>query len=137
MLCRLEFQVNRYHHEYAFVFPDVKVIQVDISSEEIGNNVPATVGLVGDVRAIAGQLTDALVATRWKFSPDSPWWTELKAKVHFCLCLCSFRVWVLAFTGTLLDVITVLRCAHTHFPNVACACCLILALHDATITFTA
>ncbi len=60
---------------------DVKVIQVDISSEEIGNNVPATVGLVGDVRAISSQLADAVTAARWKFPQDSAWWTELRAKV--------------------------------------------------------
>jgi len=39
--------------------PDVKVIQVDIEASEIGNAVPAAVGLVGDAKAVARQLLDA------------------------------------------------------------------------------
>jgi 2-hydroxyacyl-CoA lyase 1 len=60
---------------------DVKVIQVDISAEEIGNNVPASVGLVGDVKAISAQLADAVVASKWQFSSSCPWWNDLRAKV--------------------------------------------------------
>ena len=41
---------------------DVKTIQIDIHGEEIGRNVPAEVGLVGDVKAIVGQLNEALEA---------------------------------------------------------------------------
>ena len=33
---------------------DVKTIQIDIDAEEIGRNVPAEVGLVGDIKAIVG-----------------------------------------------------------------------------------
>jgi 2-hydroxyacyl-CoA lyase 1 len=63
------------------VSPDVKVVQVDISAEEIGNNVPAAVGLVGDVKAVSAQLADAVIASKWKFAPTSAWWTDLRAKV--------------------------------------------------------
>ena len=53
--------------------PDVKVIQLDIEPEEIGTNVPAEVGLVGDARAILGQLNAALDAEPWAYPSDTPW----------------------------------------------------------------
>jgi 2-hydroxyacyl-CoA lyase 1 len=39
---------------------DVKVIQLDIAAEEIGHNKPTEVALVGDGKAIVGQLNQAL-----------------------------------------------------------------------------
>ena len=39
--------------------PDVRVIQVEIEPSEIGNSVAAAVGLVGDARAVSGQLLEA------------------------------------------------------------------------------
>jgi 2-hydroxyacyl-CoA lyase 1 len=39
--------------------PDVKVIQIDIEPGEIGNSIPAAVGLVGDAKAVVRQLLDA------------------------------------------------------------------------------
>ena len=41
---------------------NVRVIQLDISPEAIGNNVPTEVALVGDGKAIVGQLNTALEA---------------------------------------------------------------------------
>jgi 2-hydroxyacyl-CoA lyase 1 len=59
----------------------VKTIQVDIHAEEIGRNVPAEVGLVGDIKAIAGQLNAALEADPFSYPSDTPWWQSLSAKV--------------------------------------------------------
>lgn len=59
----------------------VKTIQVDIHAEEIGRNVPAEVGLVGDIKAIAGQLNAALEADPFSYPSGTPWWQALSAKV--------------------------------------------------------
>lgn len=40
--------------------PDACYVQVDIDPTEIGRSVPARIGLVGDVRAVLGQLVSAL-----------------------------------------------------------------------------
>ena len=57
--------------------PDVKIVQLDIHPEEIGTNVPAEVGLVGDAKAIMGQLNSALEADPWSYAPETPWRQEL------------------------------------------------------------
>ena len=59
--------------------PDFKLVQVDIEAAEIGTNVPATVGLVGDAKMILGQMVDALDDSPVSFG-ESPWLTGLKAK---------------------------------------------------------
>jgi 2-hydroxyacyl-CoA lyase 1 len=61
---------------------DVRVIQLDISAEEIGTNVPAEVGLVGDGKAIVGQLNRALDARQWFYPKETPWRTVLKEKAE-------------------------------------------------------
>jgi 2-hydroxyacyl-CoA lyase 1 len=60
----------------------VKTIQVDIHAEEIGRNVPAEVGLVGDMRAVVGQLNAALEAEPFVFAADAPWRATLGKKVE-------------------------------------------------------
>jgi 2-hydroxyacyl-CoA lyase 1 len=60
---------------------DVKTIQVDIHAEEIGRNVPAEVGLVGDIQAVAGQLNAALEADPFTYPAETAWWTALAEKV--------------------------------------------------------
>ncbi|MBK7952288.1 MAG: oxalyl-CoA decarboxylase [Deltaproteobacteria bacterium] len=60
----------------------VKTIQIDIHGEEIGRNVPAEVGLVGDVRAVVGQLNAALAADPFRFAKDSAWRATLAEKVE-------------------------------------------------------
>jgi len=60
---------------------NVKTIQVDIHGEEIGRNVPAEVGLVGDIQAIVGQLNEALAAEPYTFAADAPWRAALGEKV--------------------------------------------------------
>jgi 2-hydroxyacyl-CoA lyase 1 len=62
--------------------PDVKVIQMDIDATEIGTNVPATVGLVGDGRAITAQLNTALDASPWQFGAENLWRSGLQNKME-------------------------------------------------------
>ena len=48
--------------------PDVRVIQLDISAEQLSTNVPTEVGLVGDGRAVMAQLNAVLRADAWYVS---------------------------------------------------------------------
>ncbi len=59
---------------------DVKVIQLDIAAEEIGHNKPTEVGLVGDGKAIVGQLNKALGSRQWFYPKDTPWRTAIAKK---------------------------------------------------------
>ena len=59
---------------------DVRVVQLDLNGEEIGVNVPAEVGLVGDAKATLGQLNDALDAEPWRFPDDSEWTQSVRAE---------------------------------------------------------
>src|SRR5215831_18877173 len=52
---------------------DVKVIQLDISAEEIGHNKATEVALVGDGKAIVGQLNQSLAGRQWFYPKDTPW----------------------------------------------------------------
>ena len=52
---------------------DVKVIQLDIAPEEIGHNKKTEVPLVGDGKAIVGQLNKALASRQWFYPKDAPW----------------------------------------------------------------
>jgi 2-hydroxyacyl-CoA lyase 1 len=52
---------------------DVKVIQLDIAPEEIGHNKKTEVPLVGDGKAIVGQLNKALASRQWFYPKDTPW----------------------------------------------------------------
>jgi 2-hydroxyacyl-CoA lyase 1 len=52
---------------------DVKVIQLDIAPEEIGHNKETEVALVGDGKAIVGQLNKALEGRQWFYPKDTPW----------------------------------------------------------------
>ncbi len=60
---------------------NVKTIQIDIHAEELGRNVPAEVGLCGDVKAVVGQLNAALDAEPFRFAADAPWRSVLGEKV--------------------------------------------------------
>ena len=52
---------------------DMKVIQLDIAPEEIGHNKKTEVPLVGDGKAIMGQLNQALASRQWFHPKDTPW----------------------------------------------------------------
>lgn len=60
--------------------PDVKIIQVDISAEELGkNNGDPALGVIGDIRAVTTQLADAL--GKWEYNTSSDYVKSLKASV--------------------------------------------------------
>ena len=61
---------------------NVRVIQLDISPEEIGTNVPAEVGLVGDAKAVMGQINAVLEQSPWSYPQETTWWTQLQAKAE-------------------------------------------------------
>ena len=52
---------------------DVKIIQLDISAEAIGTNRPTEIPLVGDGKAIMGQVNQALGNRQWFYPADTPW----------------------------------------------------------------
>jgi 2-hydroxyacyl-CoA lyase 1 len=58
----------------------VRIVQLDIAPEAIGNNVPAEVGLVGDGRAVVGQINKALETRQWFYPKDTPWRAAIAAK---------------------------------------------------------
>ncbi|MDA0364429.1 MAG: oxalyl-CoA decarboxylase [Chloroflexi bacterium] len=60
---------------------DVRVIQLDIAAEEIGTNVPAEVALVGDGKAIVGQLNAALEQAPWQYPVETTWRSQLQQKI--------------------------------------------------------
>jgi 2-hydroxyacyl-CoA lyase 1 len=51
----------------------VRIIQLDIAPEAIGNNAPTEVALVGDGKAIVGQLNKALENRQWFYPSDTAW----------------------------------------------------------------
>jgi len=59
--------------------PDVRIVQLDINPDEIGVNVPAEVGLVGDAKATLTQMLDVLEREPWQFPQDSEWIQSVKA----------------------------------------------------------
>ena len=61
---------------------DVRVVQMDISAEEIGTNVPTEVALVGDAKAITSQLNAVLEQNPWSYPQETTWWTGLSAKAE-------------------------------------------------------
>jgi 2-hydroxyacyl-CoA lyase 1 len=58
----------------------VRVIQLDISAESIGNNIPTEVGLVGDGKAIVGQLNKSLEDRQWFYPSDTDWHKAIAEK---------------------------------------------------------
>ncbi|XP_053323713.1 2-hydroxyacyl-CoA lyase 1 [Spea bombifrons] len=61
--------------------PDVKIIQVDICAEELGNNVRPAASLLGDIDAVTQQLLEHTRKTSWKYPSNSAWWEKLRAKI--------------------------------------------------------
>jgi 2-hydroxyacyl-CoA lyase 1 len=57
----------------------VRIVQLDIAAEAIGNNVPAEVALVGDGKAIVGQMNHALTARQWFYPADTKWRAAIAA----------------------------------------------------------
>ncbi|KAJ8004776.1 hypothetical protein DPEC_G00139830 [Dallia pectoralis] len=61
--------------------PHVKVIQVDLCPEEMGNNVRPAAALLGDIGAVVKQLLHHIRTDGWKYPADTKWWTTLKQKM--------------------------------------------------------
>ena len=61
---------------------NVRIVQLDISPEAISQNVPAEVALVGDGKAIVGQLNKALESRQWFYPKDTPWRAAIAAKAE-------------------------------------------------------
>jgi 2-hydroxyacyl-CoA lyase 1 len=61
--------------------PDVRVIQLDISAEQLSTNVATEVGLVGDGKAVMAQLNAALDAEPWSYPADTPWRSSIAEKI--------------------------------------------------------
>ncbi|KAE9413705.1 hypothetical protein Angca_007828 [Angiostrongylus cantonensis] len=58
----------------------VKIVQIDISSEEFHQNVPTMVALLGDI----GETLDSMISELedWRFSEHSNWMTELRENAN-------------------------------------------------------
>ncbi|KAM9310529.1 2-hydroxyacyl-CoA lyase 1 [Pholidichthys leucotaenia] len=61
--------------------PKVKIIQVDLCAEEMGNNVRPAVTLLGDVNAVVKQLLTCVHKDGWKYPSNTEWWSTLKKKI--------------------------------------------------------
>ena len=60
----------------------VRIVQLDIAPEAISQNVPAEVGLVGDGKAVMGQLNKAMESRQWFYPKDTPWRSVLLEKAQ-------------------------------------------------------
>lgn len=60
---------------------NVRIVQLDIAPEAIGNNVPTEVALVGDGKAVVGQLNKALERRQWFYPADTAWHAAITQKV--------------------------------------------------------
>lgn len=61
--------------------PHVKVIQVDLCAEEMGNNVKAGIALLGDIGAVVTQLLMCVREDGWKYPAKTEWWRMLSEKM--------------------------------------------------------
>ncbi|MES2563965.1 MAG: thiamine pyrophosphate-binding protein [Pseudomonadota bacterium] len=52
------------HWNASVINPQTRIIQVDIDAQEVGRNHPVEVGIVGDAKAVAQQLLDALSSAK-------------------------------------------------------------------------
>src|SRR2546430_6554973 len=59
---------------------NVRIIQLDIAPETIGQNAPTEVALVGDGKAIVAQLNSSLEKREWVYPKDTPWRTSIAEK---------------------------------------------------------
>ena len=60
---------------------DVKILQVDMAADQMGHNVPATVPLVGDGKAVMGQFLQALETQPYQYDPETPFRAGIAAKI--------------------------------------------------------
>ncbi len=82
-----EMDSNSWKRKYFFAIPPAKLIHVDINPYEIGKIYPVNVGMVGDARAVLGQLLEAAKSQTKPREPSdwvrgmqaqrADWWAEL------------------------------------------------------------
>ena len=65
--------------DYRVIRPETRIIQVDIDTQEIGRNYPVAVGITGDARAVAEQLTRALRESHPQRRANPAWRGEIAA----------------------------------------------------------
>ncbi|KAF3422373.1 hypothetical protein E2986_09064 [Frieseomelitta varia] len=59
---------------------DVKVIQVDLCSEELHNSVSSAVAIQSDISTATDSLITVLKERKWFVEENSPWWKDLQAR---------------------------------------------------------
>lgn len=59
----------------------VKVIQVDLCAEELGNNVRPAAALLGDIKAVVSKLLECIRIDGWRYPSNTDWWSILKEKI--------------------------------------------------------
>jgi acetolactate synthase-1/2/3 large subunit/sulfoacetaldehyde acetyltransferase len=65
------------HWNYSVIDPRTQIVQVDIDAQEIGRNYPVTVGIVGDAKAVAQQLLQAIRQQRPNGCVHPAWRQEI------------------------------------------------------------
>ncbi|KAH1015750.1 hypothetical protein HUJ04_007087 [Dendroctonus ponderosae] len=60
--------------------PDVKVIQIDISAEELHNSVQSEVAIQSDLKPAVAELVTRLKQEQFVFSSSDEWWNSLRKK---------------------------------------------------------
>mmetsp|Transcript_11798 Transcript_11798/g.19224 ORF Transcript_11798/g.19224 Transcript_11798/m.19224 type:complete len:578 (+) Transcript_11798:85-1818(+) len=63
---------------------DVKIIQIDVSPEEFGNNVPPAASLCGQIRPVVGQLLEEIRNAGFEKlnKAENRWWDALNTKMR-------------------------------------------------------
>jgi acetolactate synthase I/II/III large subunit len=64
---------------YNIIRPDSRIVQVDVDAQELGRNYPVAVGILGDAKAVAQQLLQALRTTYPEGRPHPTWRREVEA----------------------------------------------------------
>ncbi len=61
--------------------PGVKILQVDISADQMSHNVKASAALVGDGKAVMQQFLTSLDSSPWSYAPESAFREGIAAKI--------------------------------------------------------
>src|SRR5262249_45400930 len=59
---------------------NVRIVQLDIAPESIGQNAPTEVALVGDGKAIVAQINEALQKREWVYPKETAWRAAIAEK---------------------------------------------------------
>lgn len=60
--------------------PDVKVIQVDVSAEELHNSIRSHVAVQSDIVPFGDALLNEISKVKFRLDEKNPWWKELREK---------------------------------------------------------